>query len=219
MGHINVGGPTDCWTWTGSRTLASYGQFGFAKKGGRSTYAHRLSYELAIGCIPEGHQIHHRCKNRLCVNPAHLESISVGDHARHHSQERKSTGVLRWLQCSRGHELSGDNVVVKPDGRRRCKACIDAREAVYAEAKKMIRQADRKERVESRQVCARGHDLSGHGAIERKGKTTGNIMRICRICALDAVKRYQKTAAGKATTARAKAKSRGFTTPAAPQTA
>lgn len=63
----------ECWLWTGSHAGQGYGQctIGFKKQG----YAHRFSYELTHGPIPEGMVIDHMCHVRLCCNPAHLRVV------------------------------------------------------------------------------------------------------------------------------------------------
>src|SRR5438105_15266721 len=58
-----------CWLWKGSKTRR-YGSFGF---NGKSHPAHRVSYELFVGPIPEGATIHYRCFTPLCVKPSPLE--------------------------------------------------------------------------------------------------------------------------------------------------
>lgn len=58
-----------CWEWTASRKPAGYGEFYFGERVG---YAHRYSYELHFGPIPEGMVVDHTCHNPPCVNPEHL---------------------------------------------------------------------------------------------------------------------------------------------------
>jgi len=59
-----------CWLWTGG-IVCGYGHFWLQNK---DTGAHRLSWLLAGHTVPEGHLIRHKCRNRHCVNPEHLET-------------------------------------------------------------------------------------------------------------------------------------------------
>lgn len=62
-----------CWIWQARRNGSGYGEFGVRNGSRRSTgKAHRISYELHVGPIPDGMYVLHRCDVRACVNPEHL---------------------------------------------------------------------------------------------------------------------------------------------------
>lgn len=66
---VDKRGDDECWNWTASLAMNGYGALG---TDGRSERAHRVSYEIHNGPIPEGAVIDHQCRNKACVNPKHL---------------------------------------------------------------------------------------------------------------------------------------------------
>ena len=115
-----------CWEWTGKRSPEGYGRI---YSGGSMVYAHRLSYESSTAPIPDGLEIDHLCRNRACVNPAHLEPVT-------HAENQRRI-ALRQKRCRRnGHDWTDPaNVYTRPDGRRWCAACSrDDQKRRYADA-------------------------------------------------------------------------------------
>jgi hypothetical protein len=67
--HAKIKSLGNCWLWSGPTNDCGYG---ICKILGCPYYAHRLSYEIHIGTIPQGLLVCHRCDTPNCVNPEHL---------------------------------------------------------------------------------------------------------------------------------------------------
>ncbi len=106
---------SECWLWTAARYPNGYGTIRIDGTPGRMVSAHRLAYEKLIGPIPEGLEIDHLCRQRSCVNPAHLEPVTHAENVR-----RMGAAITH---CKRGHEFTPENTR-RHEGRRRCRACL-----------------------------------------------------------------------------------------------
>lgn len=103
-----------CWEWTGSRFNYGHGQFSI---GGKSVCAHRVSFELANGPIPDGLVIDHICHNPPCVNPAHLRAVTQKQNIENQlGANRSSKSGIRGVRLDhRGNRWRAE---VKHQGRR-----------------------------------------------------------------------------------------------------
>ena len=119
---------TPCWIWTACCGTGGYGQFSLTPIGAnkRITPAHRVIYELLVNPIPNGLTLDHLCKRRNCVNPEHLEPVTL----RVNILRGNGIGVqnAHRTYCKRGHALIEENMYTWPKtskyrGKRTCKLC------------------------------------------------------------------------------------------------
>lgn len=112
---------SECWIWQGK--IASNG---YAVFGGVGLGAHRYSYQLHNGEIPDGLQLDHLCMVKRCVNPAHLEAVTPKENIRR-KDVAYGTGSAK-THCPHGHPYDEANTS-RRNGRRYCKACARNRAA------------------------------------------------------------------------------------------
>lgn len=117
--HIQL--TPSCWFWKGSKTCNGYGQMSFA---GKRHLAHRFVYELLEGKIPETADLDHLCRNRNCVNPAHLDYVSRRDNLLRGTLRNQNSDVTH---CIRRHSFTVENTYLTKDNRRQCRICIKIR--------------------------------------------------------------------------------------------
>lgn len=127
-GKVDRRGPDECWPWLAGK-WEGYGRFWID---GRTTSAHRVAYELTFGPISPGMQIDHvaarGCTRRDCVNPAHLEEVTLGENV---ARGRSANGAK--THCAKGHVFKGENLIELARGGRMCRTCkrdADARRRI-----------------------------------------------------------------------------------------
>lgn len=135
------------WIWPGAKTGHGYGNLylGGGRNRARWGVAHRIAYEAFVGPIPDGHDVHHTCGLRACVNPWHLGTVDHKAHAHQH-QPRRS-------HCCHGHAFTGENTYTDPQGNRYCRTC--RREALrrgYWRNPEKARDRKRQERQRQQEV-------------------------------------------------------------------
>lgn len=116
---IDFNGVGGCWLWTGA-TVGERG-YGQARSNGKPVVAHRAVWEATVGPIAEGMTIDHLCRVRLCVNPDHLEPVTMRENILR--GEGPCAVNARKLWCAKGHPLDGENLRIDHRGGRQCRLC------------------------------------------------------------------------------------------------
>ena len=127
----------ECWLWQGPLDRDGYGTFYLR---GAARRAHRVAWFMINGEIPAGYVVNHTCRRRHCVNPQHLNCMTVVDNA---LRDSTSLGYLnsQKMYCPQGHPY---DTTVEYKGRRQrvCSICDkqrrrEAKRRRYAEARKL----------------------------------------------------------------------------------
>jgi len=141
-----------CWELDVVVSKNGYVSLGYRDEQGaaRRVYAHRLSYILHVGAIPDGMDLDHLCRNRRCCNPSHLEPVT----RRENIMRGDGPAILAArngtkTHCINGHSLNGENLYQRPTGGRACKQC--RREAGMRSRQRALR--DKRSPEEIRRVA------------------------------------------------------------------
>ncbi len=113
-----------CWEWNGYVKSNGYGEVKFRDEtiGSKRWYAHRLSYLVFNGNLPDGLDIHHVCENRKCVNPKHLKAVTRRENLMASDTEARRRAMQ--THCKRGHIFDKTNTYnQKSNGKRTCRKC------------------------------------------------------------------------------------------------
>lgn len=125
-----------CWIWQGETSNNGYGRTSIRVSSGnwKRESAHRAAYLAFVGEIPKGLTLDHLCRNKLCVNPKHLEAVTQKENS-----FRAPNYVGNRTYCPSGHEYSEDNTYTnKNTNKRTCRACHREHQLAYT-----ARQAER----------------------------------------------------------------------------
>ena len=116
-----------CWIWLLCTFKNGYAQI---RLDGRTQYAHRVSYQVNIGNIPEGLTLDHSCRVRCCVNPAHLSPMTRSENSRGADSANKGKHHRDKTHCKNGHPFDDTNTYLgsriragKSYPTRACKTC------------------------------------------------------------------------------------------------
>lgn len=117
-------GDEQCWPWPGYvDPITGYASAYWKTVNGKQikNLVHRMAYLITKGEIPAGLVIDHVCRNRICINPAHLEAVTqlVNFHRSNHPKRLLHTANI----CANGHDLNDNPIIV--NGSRRCRICCN----------------------------------------------------------------------------------------------
>lgn len=123
INNVHIDEETDCWLWAKPSHRDGYAR---ARLNQKYQLVHRFMWKYAYDQpVPEGLELDHLCRNKACVNPAHLEPVT------HLENVRRGTAgqwEAKKTHCTRGHPYEGEHLRVNArSGKRACRTCEGAR--------------------------------------------------------------------------------------------
>lgn len=172
---------TGCWKWHGAKSQG----YGYLTVGGRNAglmRAHRLSYMIHNGKIPDGLMVLHSCDNPECTNPDHLR---VGTHADNMDDvsKRKRNPFSRRTHCKNGHEFTPENTRYR-GGSRVCRQCKN-------EAEQKKRREVRGEMFGVPVWTPKTHCPHGHEFTQENTYIRPDGYKECKACRADRLDRFK----------------------------
>lgn len=170
--YYSVDAASGCWLWTGCLDGNGYGKIGVdnVRKG---VGAHRFSYELHVGPIPDGLQIDHLCRVRNCINPEHLEPVtSAVNTARGMSVQRRKEIASARTHCRYGHPFVSENLMRRKDGYKRCKQC---RQDAYVRKVSAAGKTFKPRGYRQKMVALRGQEMNFTAWCRLAGRSKGSV--------------------------------------------
>lgn len=141
--RIQLDEETGCWNWTGHVSKKGYAKFW----AGSHIEAYHFAYLYFVGPVPDGRELHHKCRNRRCANPWHVEPRT---HAEHCAIDFAKT------HCPKGHEYTDENSYFIKGGHgtvsRACKICAKARAKARFREKHDLMRAQAKQYYQTNKV-------------------------------------------------------------------
>lgn len=121
-----------CWVWTAARDNLGYGRIQRGTRGQGTALAHKVSYEISCGPVPDGLELDHKCRTPCCVNPSHLEPVTHQENVLRGTSRAASKAYFASIShCPQGHEYSETNtyiaITAKGYRSRMCRECMRQR--------------------------------------------------------------------------------------------